>query len=253
MWHRGAVCACGVLLIACIAAPAAADDDANAQIWANVTLNWIKGPQLTFGLDIEPKVLVAKPAGDPEWATLQVTPSIEYTRGHWFDVVGDLVTARTRQTDDLVTTEITPRLGFRFHLLSNLANDFLKEKLPKRRLVIRDLLRFEWRNLSYSNDQPDSSAFRVRDRIELEYPLNRSRVTDDGALYLLSDTEWFWTTNDLDERYASKQRVRAGIGERRSYAWRYELVYVWDRARHAATDGFTRADSALDFRVKRVW
>ena len=58
---------------------------------------------------------------------------------------------------------------------------------------------------------------------------------------------------DLDERYASKQRVRAGIGHRRSHAWRVEALYIWDRSRQAATDGFTTSDYAIDVRVRRVW
>ncbi len=201
------------LLVALTAAPAVAGL-AETQIWGNLTLNWIKSHQLALGADVEPKVLVSKPDDVPGWATLDVTPSVEYTRGNWFDVVGELLLARTKQTDDLNSTEITPRLGFRFHLLSNLESDLAKEKLPRRRLVVRDLLRFEWRNLYYSTDKPDSSSFRLRNRIELEYPVNRPRVTNEGATYLLGDAEWFWTSEDLDERYASKQRVRTGIGHR---------------------------------------
>ena len=244
--------ALGVALCALTTASARADDS-NTQLWGTATLNWIKSPQFTLGLDIEPKVVVSKPAADPAWATLDLTPSVEYTRGNWFDAVGELLVARTRQTDDVNTTEITPRIGFRFHILPNLANRFLNERLPKRRLVIRDYLRFEWRNLYYSTDEPDSSTFRMRNRFELQYPLNRSRVTDNGAVYGLSDVELFWTSEDLQERYASKERVRFGVGLRRSRAWRFEGVYVWDRSKKTATDGRTTADSAIDIRIKKVW
>jgi hypothetical protein len=91
--------------------------------------------------------------------------------------VGELLVARTRQTNDLNSTEISPRAGFRFHILSNLENDFLKEKRPKRRLVFRDLIRLEWRNLYYSTDKPDSSSLRLRNRVEMSYPMNRQRLT----------------------------------------------------------------------------
>ena len=141
-----------------------AADAQDFQLWGHFTMTRIESHQLTYGIDIEPKVLVAKPSGDPGWATLDVTPSIEYTRGQWLDVVGELLAARTHQTDDLDTTEITPRLGFRFHILSNVRNDLVKERLSKRRLVMRDFLRLEWRNLSYSSGKPDTSSFRLRDR-----------------------------------------------------------------------------------------
>jgi hypothetical protein len=245
----GALSALVVLLLA----PSAGADEPTAQFWGNATLTWIVSRQLTMGVDIEPKALLSKPSDTPGWATLEATPSIEYTRGNWFDVVGELVTARTRQTDDLDTTEITPRLGFRFHILSNVANDLFKEKRPKHRLVIRDYLRFEWRHLYYSTDKPDSSTFRTRNRLELEYPLNRARVSDDGAFYLTGDVEVFRTVEELDERFASRERVRGGIGHRRSRAWRFEGLYVWDRSRKTATDGFTTADHAINLRVKRVW
>ena len=118
--------ATSVLLVALRAVPAAAGQ-AETQIWGDVTLDWIKSHRLTLGADIEPKVLVSRPADVPGWATLDVTPSVEYTRGNWLDVVGELLVARTKQTDDVNSTEITPRLGFRFHFLSNV------EKRPTER------------------------------------------------------------------------------------------------------------------------
>src|SRR5262249_54256215 len=149
---------------------------------------------------------------------------------NWLDATGELHLARTRQTDHQTSFEIAPRVGLQFHLLSDIRDELLKEKQPKRRLVLRNLLRLEWRNLYYSDDTPQSSTVRLRDRIELEFPFNRMRTTDDGAIYALSDAEWFWTYTDPAERFANKQRVRAGLGRRWSYAWRAEMMAVWDRS-----------------------
>src|SRR6185436_12410150 len=120
------------------------------QLWANFKFEWDQSHRTTITVDAEPKVLVWAPAGDPGWATLDVTPSIEYKRGPWFDAIGEFLVGRTKQTDDLDSTELTPRIGFRLHLLSNLRDDLHKERQPRRRLVLRDLLRFEYRNLTYS-------------------------------------------------------------------------------------------------------
>jgi hypothetical protein len=177
----------------------------------------------------------------------------EYTHGNWLDAIGELHLARTRQTDHQSSAEITPRVGLRFHLLSNIRNELFKEKQPKRRLVLRNLLRLEWRNLYYSDDTPQSSTLRVRDRIELQFPFNRVRTTDNGVIYVSSDAEWFWTRTDPSERFANKQRVRAGVGRRWSYAWRAEVLAVWDRSRDATAAGFTTADIAVDVRLKHVW
>jgi hypothetical protein len=150
----------------------------DTQLWGELTFSWIKSHRLTYGFDVEPKVLVSAPDGDPGWATLDLTPSIEYSHGAWLDVLGETLIGRTRQTDDLNSTEVTPRIGLRLHYLSNLRNELLKEKQPKRRFVLRDLLRLEWRNLYYSTDKPDSSSLRIRSRIETSYAITRPRITE---------------------------------------------------------------------------
>lgn len=230
-----------------------ASAQSNTQLWSEVRLDWIKSRDVTYSVTIEPKIIVTAPADDPWWATLDVTPSVEYTHGQWIDVLGELMVGRTKQTDDLNSTELTPRVGVRLHLLSNLEHDLVKEKVSRRRLVVRDLLRLEWRNLYYSTDKPDASTVRLRNRIELLYPITRARITDAGAVYLSSDAEWFWPADDPDERFANKQRLRAGFGYRRSRAWRFEALVLADRSRDAADNGFTAVDYALDIKVRRVW
>lgn len=66
------------------ASPAAAQTD--QQMWGKVTLDWIKSHALTFGVDVEPKVLVSKQPDEPGWATLDVTPKTEYAPAKWFDI-----------------------------------------------------------------------------------------------------------------------------------------------------------------------
>jgi Protein of unknown function (DUF2490) len=242
-----------IAMLVAVLTPIAAAAQPDKQLWAEVKLDWIKNNRLTFGVDTEPKVLVSKPADDPGWSALDVTPSIEYTANKWFDVVGELQVGRTRQTNDVDSTEVAPRVGLQFHILSNVIDAFDKENRPRRRFVLSNLLRLEWRNLYYSNDQPDSSTRRLRDRVEVLYALNRRRITDDGATYLHSDVEWFWPRNDPDERFANQQRIRAGVGYRHSFSWRFEALYVWNRSRNSANEGFTSAYHALDLQVKRVW
>jgi hypothetical protein len=233
--------------------PRAVHAQTDTQLWANFKFDWIKSHQVTIAVDAEPKVSLSEPAGDPDWATLDVTPSLEYRHGEWFDMVGELLVGRTRQTDDLSSTELTPRIGFRLHLLSNLREDLLKERRPTRRLVLRDLLRVEWRNLYYSTDKPDSSTVRLRNRVETLWPINRPRITDNGASYLMADWEWFIPVDDPAERFANRQRIRAGMGYRHSFAWRFEGVFVWNRSRNTIDEPFSTTDYAIDLTMKRVW
>jgi hypothetical protein len=106
------------------------------------------------------------------------------------------------QTDDLSSTEVTPRIGLRLHVLSNLRTELEEERRPRQRLT---------------------------------------------------DAEWFWPVDEPDERFPSTQRLRGGIGYRKSFAWRFEAPYVWDRSRDSANAGFTSSDQAFDLKVRRVW
>ena len=136
------------------------------------------------------------------------------------------------QTDDVDSTEVTPRLGARFHLFSRRQLLQVAEQAPQRRIVVRDLVRVESRNFFYSGGDADNeSTFRFRNRLEFLLPLNKASITDDGARYWLADWEWFVPLDDPEERFANRQRIRTGIGYRRSFNWRYELLYIWTRSR----------------------
>jgi hypothetical protein len=72
----------------------------NGQLWRNLTFDWVRSKNLTLELDVEPKVLVAAPSTDRGWWTIDVTPSVEYALEPWLDVIGQLGTGYTRQTDE---------------------------------------------------------------------------------------------------------------------------------------------------------
>ena len=94
---------------------------------------------------------------------------------------------------------------------------------------------------------------RVRNRLEFLVPLNKERLSDDGARYLLADWEWFAPVDEPNERFANKQRIRAGLGYRRSFKWRFEFLYMWTRSRNTIDEGFSTSDNIIDLRVKRVF
>jgi hypothetical protein len=227
---------------------------ATTQLWGNVTLNWVTSERLVYELDFEPKVLLDAPEGEPDWRNLDVTPNVEYSPTGWIDIVADTTIGRTKQTSAVDSTEVTPRLGVRFHLFSRALRFHPREKAPRRRIVVRELVRVESRNLFYSGgDPPSESTFRFRNRLELLLPLNKERITDDGARYWLADWEWFAPLDDPEERFANRQRIRTGIGYRPSFTWRYELLYIWTRSRDTIGNGFSTTENIVDIRVKRLF
>ena len=246
----GAVVAGGLLL--CGPRPAAAQ--ANLQLWGNLVFDWVNSNRLAYEIDLEPKTLLSAPAGDPDWRNLDVTPNVEFSPKPWLDLVLDTTIGTTKQTDDVDSVEVTPRFGARFHLFSRAQRFHPRERAPARRYVVRDFVRFEARNFYYSGGDMDYSySSRFRNRLEFLVPLNKERLTDDGARYLLTDWEWFIPLDDQDERFANKQRIRAGLGYRRDFKWRFEALYIWTRSRTTIEDDFETSDNIINIRVKRVF
>lgn len=222
----------------------------DTQLWGNLILTWQKNPRFSYELDFEPKVLISAPSTEPGWHSLDLTQTFDYAAEKWLDLTGEIVTGYTKQTDDVNSFELTPRVGVRFHLFSNRITPLLKEKSPKRRLIIRDLIRLEYRNLFYTNNQGTDSAWRARNRLEFLFPINHHNITHDHTLYTLADWEWFLPINDVKERFANKQRIRTGFGYRKNFNWILEALYIWTRSRKNADENFTTSDNIIDFRVK---
>jgi hypothetical protein len=255
MWYR-----LGVLVPLCVLVSLGpADAQTNLQVWGDLSLTWLKSERLAYALDLEPQAVAANTEQNAAgWWTFAVTPNVEYSAKRWLDVIAEVGTGRTQQTDGLTSFELTPRGGFRFHLFSRdvpraLDDLNLRERPPTRRFVVRDRLLVEQRNLFYHQDEPTSSTLRVRNRVEFQVALNRAKVTDEGARTLLADWEWFLPLDDPDERFASRQRIRTGFAFRRDFAWRAELVYVWTRSRNTIDEPFSTSDNAISFTVRRFY
>lgn len=248
----------GGLLLGAAALPAAAQT--NLQLWGDLSLNWLRSDRLAYALDLEPQALVANTDEDATgWWTFAVTPNVEYSAKRWLDVIGELGTGITHQTDGQGSFELTPRAGLRFHVFSRNVPNVVGRRLnpverpPTRRFILRDRLLVEQRNLFYNHDEPTSSTLRVRNRIELQLALNRPKVTDDGSRTLLADWEWFIPLDDPAERFASRQRIRSGLAFRHSFAWRSELVYIWTRSRDTTDEVFSTSDNAISFTLRRFF
>ena len=228
----------------------------NLQGWFNAIINWEKSERLVYELDFEPKGLLVASEGEADWRNLDITPNVEFSPNGWLDLIGETVTGYTRQTDDVNSFEVSPRVGVRFHFLSRGVPTAVrsKERPPARRIVIRDLVRVEFRNLFYTGEgEGTDSTVRFRNRIEFLVPLNREKMSQDGARYLMADWEVYIPLNDVEERFANKQRIRAGMGYRRSAAWRFEALYMWTKSRNTIEDGFRTSENIIDIRVKRIF
>jgi hypothetical protein len=220
----------------------------STQIWGDTVLDYPHGKDSLFELSIEPKTQVS---GEGSWRSLELTPLVEYYPLHWLDLEGELLVSRTHQSESSNTTEITPRLGFRVNLFSNLREREGPVGALFDRVRLATLIRFEYRNISYSDGSPSSHQWRFRARLESKVGITDKDLSRDGTLYAAADVEYYVTlSGDASERFASKLRARVGLGYRFNYQWRAEILYVRDENRKTQDDPFATSTNAADFKVK---
>lgn len=88
-------------------------------------------------------------------------------------------------------------------------------------------------------------------RAELAYPLNRPKLTQNGTVYVTSDTELFVPISDDPQQGQIDQwRLRNGVGYRLHFNTRLEALYIWTTKKDGDTARFATDSQAIDFRVK---
>ena len=230
------------------------DPEVSEQLWANLVLSFPRSEKLYLEYDIEAARQVS---GSEPWRYFYGTGLVEYYPNGFIDLTGELSTGFTQQSAEEDSFEVTARLGFRLHLLTQIVNNsWFKEHRPERmsgsRFSIANFARIEQRNFWYSGERPSSHDFRFRDRIEFKLALNEPSLATDGVWYLMADAEWFvpMSTEEAPERFAKKFRARAGVGYRRDYKWRFELLAMKDKARDTLEEEFEVEALMINFRAK---
>ena len=228
--------------------------ETSRQIWANLILSRPKSEKLYFEYDIEAARQVS--GGEP-WKYLYGTGLAEYYPNGYIDLTGELSTGFTQQSREEDSFEATVRLGVRLHLINQIFNSSLiKEIRPERvsgkKLGISFLSRIEHRNFWYSGDRASSDDLRWRNRLEFKFALNEPNLSTDGVWYLMADGEYFTPVGDdkAPERFATKYRLRLGLGYRLSYDWRFEVVAMRDEAKETLEDDIEVDAYILDLRLK---
>jgi len=86
----------------------------------------------------------------------------------------------------------------------------------------------------------------------MKFAINKPNFSTDGVWYLMADGEYFSYIGDdkPPERFASKHRIRLGLGYRQSYKWRFEILAMRDEARETLEDEIQVDAYMLDLRVK---
>ena len=243
-------------LLACLVGSSGAAAQSTGELWGDFTIDWLQTGRLTWQVEVEPQKSITVPARTPGWASLNVTPSVQYTLAKWVDALAEVDWGYKPNGDDVIETK--SRVGFSFHILSRLLADrgarrgAEREKHPLRRLVPSNLLRFEYEDKAALNGGATTTTWRLRDRQEISYPFNRKKLTQDGAVYATGDVELFVLLGDASDPRFNQYRVRAGLGYRRDFRWRFEALFVQTRQR-SGNSAFSTSSNAFDARVNRVF
>lgn len=235
----------------------AQEDEVSDQVWANFIMGRPISDKLYFEYDVEGAKQVS--GGEP-WAYIYGTALTEYYPNKWIDLTGELVTGFTEQTSTEDSFELTGRAGIRLHFIAQIFNSptFKKirsERLSGKRFNIATLLRIERRHFWYSDNVPDSDDWRFRSRLETQLALNKPSLGTDGVWNLLADIEWFVPLDDEEapQRFATKRRIRLGVGYRHSYKWRFDVLAMTDKARDTLEGEVDVESRMIDFRIKRFF
>jgi Protein of unknown function (DUF2490) len=243
-------------LLACLAGSSRAAAQSTGELWGDFTIDWLQSRRLTWQVDVEPKKSISVPSGTSGWTSLNVTPAVQYTLAKWVDALAEVDWGYKPNGGDVIETKT--RVGLDFHILSRLlASRWARrgaelEKQPLRRLVPNNLLRLEYEDKDPLNGGATTTTWRLRDRQGISYPFNRRKLTADGAVYATGDVELFVLLGDASDPRFNQYRVRAGVGYRRDFSWRFEALFVQTRQR-SGDSGFSTSSNAFDARVKRVF
>lgn len=207
---------------------------ASEQLWFEYMLN------LPFAnsFNLENAFTYSTVTNDPKWRAFDYAPTVEWSINDRVDLMGAVTLSYTAQTESDNTLEIRPMLGTRIHFT------------PHKRILTRLLFRYEQRNFKNLETNEWTHVWRPRIRAESLIPINQSSYFKDKLWYGILDAEWFLTTDDVQERFANRFRLRTGIGYRLSYTWRFDFIYMLQESRNEVEDGFATSDNIFRFRVK---
>lgn len=207
------------------------------QLWNEYMLNY----PFANSYNIELAATYSTVLDPPKWRSfdLQLTP--EYALSNHVDLMAAFFVGGTFQSQSLRTFEVREMLGTRIHFT------------PNKRILTRLLIRFEQRNLQDQETNEWDHSTRTRLRFETITPLNKPTMySGDKLWYAIVDGESFIVLDqDVNERFANRFRLRAGIGYRINYSFRLEFVYTLQQSKNTIGDEFNTSDNIFRFRLKQ--
>jgi len=207
----------------------------NTQVWNEYMLNY----PFANSFNLEHAFTYSTIIGTPKWRALDYAAAVEWSVTNKIDLIGQALVSYTNQTESYNTIELRPILGARFYFT------------PNNRIQTRLLVRVEQRNFQNLETKEWTQEYRPRFRGEMIIPINKKSYFEDKLWYALTDVEWLYKTENVEERFANRFRWRIGGGYRLTYNLRFEFLYMLQLSKNTIEDDFESSDNIFRLRVKQ--
>jgi hypothetical protein len=212
-----------------------AQSTTNQQAWEEYMLNY----PFANSFNLENAFTYSSLLGQPKWRAYDYSATLEWSASNRIDLIAQTVVSYTNQTDSYNTLELRPVLGSRVYFT------------PNKRIQTRLLLRIEQRNFQNLETKEWDQVYRPRARGEAIIPISKDSYYLDKLWYAITDVEFLFKTDDVEERFANRFRWRVGGGYRLSYNLRFEFLYMLQLSKNAIEDTFESSDNVFRFRMKQ--
>jgi len=203
------------------------------QYWLDFDPTWRLNKHWTADIQMYARI----GQGESGWWETGGRPELQYSPRKWIDLIIGLDLFYTHDTGSPNLWETRPYVGIR----------------PKlniwRGIQLNDYLRLEARFQKNFDTQQTVFAKRLRNRIQLQIPINTRKLSETGTWYVIADVESFYVRdNQIHEPFKDKQRFRLGLGWRRNEKWNYQFIYMFQRTRNNIGQGFSDIDDVFRLR-----
>ena len=206
----------------------------NEQVWVEYMLNY----PFANSFNVENAFTYSTLLNTPRWKAYDYSATLEWSVTQYVEPLAQVVVSYTNQTESYNTLEIRPVIGTRFYFT------------PNKRIQARLLLRMEQRNFKNLETEKWDQVYRSRARAEMIIPLNKNSYFQDNLWYAITDVEFLFAQDDVEERFANRFRVRVGGGYRLNYNLRFEFLYMNQQSKSGIDDSFESSDNIFRFRLK---
>jgi hypothetical protein len=207
----------------------------STQLWSDYIIQKNISSKYAFENDLDFRTGLNLSNG---WWSLGTTPELERAFGGRFAAACAFSFTYTRQQASYETWEVQPALIFRYKIIDR--SSFL----------FRTQAKFEYRNLYNIETSDWEHDTRARLKLETLFLIHGESLKAAENTYGIASAENFWTMDRaVEERYANRLRLSAGVGRRINMKWTVECIYIYQFSKNTI-EGEIQDNQQQVFRVR---